>query len=287
MNNRVETTPFRESVAYENEATLRSKFVKDGYLFLKGAIDRSLCKSLLNLMTSEMSGVIEQPTDSWSPILVGDPFVETDKMWDCLYPRLQCLEDLHRFFHLPEILDLMTRVLDAAPFIYPMKMVRIATPHMCGRETPAHQDAHSHNAGPTMAGIWIALHDVDETMGRLTILDKSHLRGVREIIKSKGVGGVQCEIFSDEKLWHVSDVECGDAIIFASRAVHRAEANTSDNRVRVSVDTRFCDYGAPVFSTNLDPHHGWRIEDLDWEFIYRNWKEESLKYYWRNYESVF
>ena len=106
-------------------------------------------------------------------------------------------------------------------------------------------------------------------------------------LKSKGVGGVQCEIFSDEKLWHVSDVECGDAIIFASRAVHRAEANTSDNRVRVSVDTRFCDYGAPVFSTNLDPHHGWRIEDLDWEFIYRNWKEESLKYYWRNYESVF
>ena len=283
----IEVTPFRESFATESSIELRRKFSEDGYLFLKGAIDPSLCKSLLKKMIAVMKGELEMPEGSWSPVLVGDPFVETDKTWDRIYPKLQSLEAFHQFFHTSDVLTLMSRILDADPFVYPMKMARIATPRKSGFETPPHQDAYSHHAGPTMAGIWVALHDVDETMGRLAILDRSHLKGVREVVHSPGVGGVQCKIFSEEKLWHVSNVECGDVILFSSQTVHRAEPNTSENRVRVSVDTRFCDYGSPVFSTNLEPHHGWRIDRLNWEYIYKNWTEKTLKYYWLNYENVF
>jgi len=283
----IEVAPFRESFANESSVELRSKFSEDGYLFLKGAIDSSVCASLLKVMISGMEGVIEMPVDSCSPMLISEPFVEADKTWDRIYPQLQSLETFHQFFHTSEVLGLMKRILNTDPFVYPMKMARIATPGKCGFETPPHQDAYSHHAGPAMAGIWVALHDVDESMGRLAILDRSHLKGVREVVESPGVGGVQCKIFSDEKLWHVSNVERGDVIIFASQTVHRAEPNTSEDRVRVSVDTRFCDYGSPVFSTNLEPHHGWRIEYLNWEYIYRNWNDESLKYYWLNYENVF
>ena len=283
----IEVTPFRESFATESSIELRRKFSEDGYLFLKGAIDPSLCKSLLKIMIAVMKGELEMPEDSWSPVLVGDPFVETDKTWDRIYPKLQSLEAFHQFFHTSEVLTLMGRILNADPFVYPMKMARIATPRKRGFETPAHQDAYSHHAGPTMAGIWVALHDVDETMGRLAILDRSHLKGVREVVHSPGVGVIQCKIFSNEKLWHVSNVECGDVIFFSSQTVHRAEPNTSENRVRVSVDTRFCDYGSPVFSTNLEPHHGWRIDRLNWEYIYKNWTGKTLKYYWLNYENVF
>ena len=283
----IEVTPFRESFATESSIELRRKFSEDGYLFLKGAIDPSLCKSLLKIMIAVMKGELEMPEGSWSPVLVGDPFVETDKTWDRIYPKLQSLEAFHQFFHTSDVLTLMSRILDEDPFVYPMKMARIATPRKSGFETPPHQDAYSHHAGPTMAGIWVALHDVDETMGRLAILDRSHLKGVREVVHSPGVGGVQCKIFSEEKLWHVSNVECGDVILFSSQTVHRAEPNTSENRVRVSVDTRFCDYGSPVFSTNLEPHHGWRIDRLNWEYIYKNWTEKTLKYYWLNYENVF
>ena len=283
----IEVTPFRESFATESPIELRRKFSEDGYLFLKGAIDPSLCTSLLKIMIAVVKGELEMPEGSWSPVLVGDPFVETDKTWDRIYPKLQSLEAFHQFFHTSDVLTLMSRILDADPFVYPMKMARIATPRKSGFETPPHQDAYSHHAGPTMAGIWVALHDVDETMGRLAILDRSHLKGVREVVHSPGVGGVQCKIFSEEKLWHVSNVECGDVILFSSQTVHRAEPNTSENRVRVSVDTRFCDYGSPVFSTNLEPHHGWRIDRLNWEYIYKNWKEKTLKYYWLNYENVF
>ena len=56
---------------------------------------------------------------------------------------------------------------------------------------------------------------------------------------------------------------------------------------RISIDTRFCDYGAPVFVTNVEPHHGWRIESLCWESIYANWEHTDLQYYWRDYPGLF
>ena len=53
--------------------------------------------------------------------------------------------------------------------------------------------------------------------------------------------------------------------------------------MRLSGDTRFCDYGATVFVTNLEPHHGWRIDGLDWDSIYAGWDDAGLQYYWRDY----
>lgn len=98
---------------------------------------------------------------------------------------------------------------------------------------------------------------------------------------------MQCEIYPEESTWHVSDSERGDVLIFHSATVHKAEPNLTESTVRMSVDTRFCDYGAPVFSTNLEPHHGWRIEGLDWDFVYRNWQAADNQYYWKDYPHLF
>jgi ectoine hydroxylase-related dioxygenase (phytanoyl-CoA dioxygenase family) len=168
-----------------------------------------------------------------------------------------------------------------------MKMARISTPGKVGYETPPHQDAYSHHAGPTMAGIWVALHDVPEQLGRVKVLPGSHKRGVRNVFASEGVGGIQCEIFADETTWHVSDFEQGDVLIFHSATVHKAEPNRTEQSVRLSIDTRFCDHGAPVFSTNLEPHHGWRIAGLCWEKIYRHWQHKDYQYYWSDYPNLF
>ena len=138
-----------------------------------------------------------------------------------------------------------------------------------------------------MAGIWVALHDAKEGMGRLKLLPGSHKDGVRKVFQADGVGGVQCEIFEHETIWHVSDVAQGDVIIFHSCCIHKAEPNTANNAARLSIDTRFCDYGAAVFSTNLEPHHGWRIDGLDWDNIYQNWQDTKLQYYWQDYPNLF
>lgn len=278
--------PYIESSAAEAPAVLRARFQAEGYLFFRRFLPQAQCSAMLQDLLGAAGPHLKARGDT-APVLCGEPFSETDAIWDEVYPRMQALESFHSIFHRPPLHDLMATVTNAPVFVYPMKMARISTPGKVGYETPPHQDAHSHQAGPTMAGIWVALHDIASDMGRVKVLPRSHLRGVRPVHKTQGVGGVACEIYPGESTWHVSDYQAGDVLIFHSCMVHKAEPNLSEDAVRMSIDTRFSDYGAPVFSTNLEPHHGWRIEGLDWSSIYRGWREPALQYYWKDYPALW
>lgn len=267
----------------EQPEILRARFIEYGYLYFKRYADSNACQTLLTELIQVSEPYISFDAEAKHPLLNGEPFFETDAIWDEIYPKMQALASFHHFFHTPAINRLMRTVVNADPFVYPMKMARIATPKKAGYETPAHQDAHSHQAGPSMAGIWLALHDITEEMGRLKVLPYSHKNGVRKVIDAQGVGGVQCEIFPHERNWHVNDYEQGDVIIFHSCCVHKSEPNTAQKASRMSIDTRFCDYGAPVFISNIEPHHAWRIEELSWKNIYQNWPDKKLQYYWQDY----
>jgi hypothetical protein len=267
----------------EDSNVLQARFQEWGYLHFKRYVAQEQCNTLLNALIGELAPYVALDSVKALPVLTGQAFVETDAIWDEVYPKIQSLETFHTFFHGKQMLALMEKVAGKAVFVYPMKMARISTPGKIGYETPPHQDARSHAAGPTMAGIWVALHDVSAEMGRLKLLPRSHKNGVRPVVPSVGVGNVQCEIYPDETTWHVSDVEQGDVIIFHSATIHAAQPNTSANIVRMSVDTRFCDYGASVAAFNTEPHHGWRITNLDWEHIYQYWQSPDLQYYWKDY----
>lgn len=279
--------PLVVSNVNEGQAVLQERFQHYGYLHFKKAVADAKCQSLMERFLAILDPYITPDSETSQPHLNGEPFFETDPIWDEVYPKIQSLESFHRFFHEEDIAQLMRIVCGDDVFVYPMKMARIGSPKKLGYETPPHQDAHSHQAGNTMAGIWVALHDVGDDMGRLKVLPHSHKAGVRRVFEAQGVGGIQCEIFDHEDCWHVSNVERGDVIIFHSCCVHKAEPNTSTSSVRLSIDTRFCDYGVPVWSLNLDPHHGWRIDGLNWESIYRDWQSTSGQYYWRDYPDVF
>jgi len=283
-----ETQPLVVSSVDEDPTVLRERFQHWGYLHFKNHVAAKKCQALVNDFLRELNPYVVASNETGLPALIGEPFFETDPTWDEVYPKIQSLESFHGFFHDAPIRELMKTVSGTDDvFVYPMKMARISTPRRIGYETPPHQDAHSHHAGNTMAGIWIALHDISADMGRLQILPQSHKQGVRRVLQAQGVGGVQCEIFAHETTWHVSDVEQGDVIIFHSCTIHRAEPNMTPQTVRLSVDTRFCDYGAPVFITNVEPHHGWRIPGLGWDNIYRNWRDQSLQHYWVDYPGLF
>jgi len=279
--------PFVISSLEEGQAELQARFQELGYLFFKRHVAKEACEKMLADLVAQTDGQVSLDSATGLPALEGRPFVEADPDWDVIYPRIQSLEEFHAFFHTEPMLELMRLVSGSEVFVYPMKMARISTPGKIGHETPPHQDAYSHHAGPTMAGIWVALHEIDASMGRVKVLPGSYKGGVRKVFSAEGVGGVQCEIYPDETCWHVADSDPGDVLIFHSGTVHRAEPNTTERTVRMSVDTRFCDYGAPVFSTNLEPHHGWRIDGLDWEFIYRDWQAKQLQYYWSDYPALF
>lgn len=282
-----DSKPFVISRVEEGQQQLQARFQELGYLFFKRYIADDICQDMLTSLLAQTDGYVTLDSAAGLPALVGQPFVEADPDWDVIYPRIQSLEKFHAFFHTEPVRELMQLVSGSEVFVYPMKMGRISTPGKIGHETPPHQDAYSHHAGPTMAGIWVALHKIETAMGRVKVLPGSHKGGVRKVFTAEGVGGVQCEIYPDETCWHVADSDPGDVLIFHSATVHRAEPNTTAHTVRMSVDTRFCDYGAPVFSTNLEPHHGWRIDGLNWERIYQDWQDTRLQYYWLNYPQLF
>ena len=279
--------PFVISTIDEGAVLLRARFQELGYLFFKRYAPESACAHLLDSLVAQTGKRVSLDYDSGLPVLKGQPFVESDPDWDDVYPRVQALEAFHSFFHSEHMLDLMRLVSGCEVLVYPMKMARTSTPGKIGFETPPHQDAYSHHAGPTMAGIWVALHGISSSMGRVKVLPGSHKGGVRKVFQAAGVGGVQCEIYPDETTWHVADSDPGDVLIFHSATVHKAEPNVTDSTVRMSVDTRFCDYGAPVFSTNLEPHHGWRIKNLNWDRVYRDWQSSDYQYYWTDYPHLF
>lgn len=282
-----DTQEFVVSNINEDQETLQARFHDLGYLLFKEYVKEDKCKALLHSFLQELSPYISYDSLADAPVYNGTPFAEMDAVWNEVYPKMQSLEQFHSFFHDGPVLELMKIVTGTDVFVYPMKMARISTPGKIGYETPPHQDAYSHHAGPTMAGIWVALHDVSRQMGRLKVLPGSHKQGVRRVFSADGVGGVQCEIFPHETTWHVSDFQRGDVLIFHSGTIHKAEPNTAQKLARISVDTRFCDHGAPVFSTNLEPHHGCRIEGLDWDRIYRGWQSKELQHYWRDYPQLF
>tara|TARA_R110001592_G_scaffold38609_1_gene127182 strand:- start:21581 stop:22435 length:855 start_codon:yes stop_codon:yes gene_type:complete len=282
-----DSKPFVISRVEEGQQQLQARFQELGYLFFKRYIANDICQDMLASLLAQTDGHVTLDSAAGLPALVGRPFVEADPDWDVIYPRIQSLEKFHAFFHTEPVRDLMQLVSGSEVFVYPMKMGRISTPGKIGHETPPHQDAYSHHAGPTMAGIWVALHKIEAAMGRVKVLPGSHKGGVRKVFTAEGVGGVQCEIYPGETCWHVADSDPGDVLIFHSATVHRAEPNITARTVRMSVDTRFCDYGAPVFSTNLEPHHGWRIDGLNWERIYQDWQDTRLQYYWLNYPQLF
>ncbi len=279
--------PFIVSDIHEDQQALQDRFQEWGYLHFKNYVGAKACDELLQAFLTELNPYIGFDQQQQKPILTGPAFGETDPIWNKVYPNMQSLEAFHSFFHSDHIMALMDTLQGKASFVYPIKMARISTPNNSGFETPPHQDAYSHNAGPTMAGIWVALHDVTDQMGRLKILPRSHKQGVRTVGPADGVGGVQCEIFPEETTWHVSNVEKGDVILFHSCTIHKAEPNTAEKLVRISIDTRFCDYGAPVSSINLEPHHSWNIEELNWEYIYKDWYDKAYQYYWKDYPNLF
>ena len=148
------------SDANEAPDILRSRFQEWGYLYFKQYVAPEKCASLLKDILSRLSPYVSMDESRQLPILTGEGFVETDAVWDEVYPKIQALESFHGFFHDAELLELMRTVSNSEVFVYPMKMARISTPKKLGYETPPHQDARSHVAPSSMAGIWVALHDV-------------------------------------------------------------------------------------------------------------------------------
>lgn len=106
-----------------------------------------------------------------------------------------------------------------------------------GQATPPHQDGYYFKLKPNHAvTMWLALENVDKENGYVSYVQGSHHYGMRHHGKS-GVLGFSQHILDFGQPFDYDNMvslpaEAGDLLAHHSLTIHKAEANTSNNRTR-------------------------------------------------------
>lgn len=117
-------------------------------------------------------------------------------------------------------------------------------------KVPAHQDWPSMQGSIDGVTVWIPLVELDESMGYLEVIPKSHLQGA---LKQKD-NTVLDESSFDAKDFVPIVMNRGDVLIFNTFLIHRSGHNTS-NKVRLTTHLRYDNADEESFIQRNYPHH--------------------------------
>jgi ectoine hydroxylase-related dioxygenase (phytanoyl-CoA dioxygenase family) len=259
---------------------LRLRFLEDGYVLLRGVIDRGVLAEVRECITGVCAahGWFEPGADPLDAITAIEARADGDEEYDAVYDEIQALEAFHAVPHHASVRRCMVALLGESAFPHPLSIARLLFPQTPWI-TPPHQDYPNNQGTEDLYACWIPLGDCPTELGSLAVLRGSHRFGVAPVEFALGPGTTQIKQDGryEPLTWVGGDFECGDAIIFHSLTVHRSLPNTT-NQMRLSVDYRFQREGEALTPGCLEPHFG-RVQ---WEQIYGGWSREDLKYYWRD-----
>ncbi len=117
-------------------------------------------------------------------------------------------------------------------------------------KTPPHQDWRSMQGSLDSVVVWIALVDVDVSLGALEVVSRSHRRGLLADRFVDGFG--QTDAFTDADFSAV-ETRRGDALFFSSFLVHRSGTNVTD-AIRWSAQFRYNNLAETTFIERGYPH---------------------------------
>lgn len=112
---------------------------------------------------------------------------------------------------------------------------KVAKHHFYWKSKP-HQDLAIMSGSPDSVVVWIPLCDMNEELGFLEVIPKSHKYGVLEHKKN----GPSLEINQDlpDEMFAAAKMKIGDALFFSSSTIHRSGTNVSEN-IRLTVSYRY------------------------------------------------
>jgi hypothetical protein len=272
---------FEDSSAWlDDPPALRARFERDGYVLLRGVVDRDVLLDARRAICGVLHhhGWLEPSRDPLAAVPRVGPHVEGEPTFLHAYDDVQRLEALHAVPHHPSVRRGMTALLGPTAFPHPLSIARLVFPGNDEWTTPPHQDYPNNQGTFELYACWMPLADCSVKEGNLSILRGSHTLGIVPLRPSLGAGNRRAEL--DERHdgldWVGGDLRLGDALIFHSLTVHRALPNRGGS-LRLSVDYRFQREGEALTAACLEPHFG----RLSWEDIYAGWERDALKYYWR------
>lgn len=259
---------------------LKARFDADGYVLLRGVVDRDLLLETRRALTDVCAAHswLDPAHDQMAAIPQRGPFVEGEPQFFEVYDDVQRLEAFHAVPHHPSVRRCVTALLGETAFPHPLSIARLIFPHNDEWTTPQHQDYPNNQGTYDLYACWMPLADCSAEEGSLSILRGSHQLGVAPLRACLGAGNRRSELDDryDVLEWVGGDIRLGDALVFHSLTVHRALPNRGE-AMRLSVDYRFQREGEALTQGCLEPHFG----RLAWDDIYAGWQRDDLKYYWR------
>jgi ectoine hydroxylase-related dioxygenase (phytanoyl-CoA dioxygenase family) len=234
---------FDSSPFVTNSQYLRERIAVDGYVFLKGFLEkdivRALYDSICHTLTNNSVPIIfsDQPTSDVVKSKVKDQLKKS-------FIEVQKNELLHRLSNSEQLMDIMTRLLNGRIFQLPRKFARIILPIAIdpNSQVRAHQDYSAVKGSVDTLTSWVPLMHCNSTNGALRVLRGSQQQGLIRTVSTGIMNDVAKQFMTDvdplNTNWLTANFDVGDVLIFHSLTVHEAMLNSS-NSIRISVDFRY------------------------------------------------
>ena len=269
---------------------LRRRMAAEGYLFFKQLQDPGRLRDLRRVMMTAIqeAGWLVAGTDPMDGIAdVTAQCTEGDNEYSVGYGNAYKLEAFHRSVHWPEVTTMIETIMGRPTMPHPHVVARIWFPQYVEHTTPTHQDFVHFQGNFDTLSCWAPVGDCPRELGGLAVIPGSHkVKRVLDHHFSLGAGSLEVdpEAYPDEfdPVWHTTDYEMGDTLIFPALTIHRALPNETEDQLRLSIDNRYHPIGELLSQHMLEPH---QPSKLQWEDIYQNWTSDDLKYYWKKYDN--
>lgn len=275
--------------AMDDPAELRRRMAEEGYLFFKRLQNPDKMRELRREMmtTIQRVGWLVAGTDPEEGIAdVTKQCTEGDREYSAGYGEVYKLQAFHASAHWPEVTEMVEKIMGRPIMPHPQKIARIWSPKYTEHTTPTHQDFVHFQGNFETLTCWAPVGDCPIELGGLAVIPGSHkVNRVLDHHFSLGAGGLVVDAESEPEIdpvWHSTDYDAGDTLIFPALTIHKALPNYTEDKLRLSLDNRYQAVGDTIAEHMLDPHGP---SALGWEAVYANWTDERLKYYWRQYDN--
>ena len=236
-----------------DRAALRERLERDGYLFLRGALDRHVVLDFRRYYFDALAGTGVSGDERDEHGALGRT---TDEPLDHAAFRHRLFRDIvpggqyAAFCTQPAVRDWYAWFLGGAPFLHRRKIIRHLAPaeRGIGTATQAHYDLlYLRGGSESVLSSWIPLGDTPIARGGLTYLENSH-HHVRleesQRTEKRPPDNMTPDLpgLADEhdSRWLVADYAAGDMVVHTSHTIHAALDNTDpDGFIRLSTDIRY------------------------------------------------
>lgn len=232
-------------------AALRKRLAEDGYLFLRGVIDRERIIAARREVLERMAAVgeIAEPADAALPTGTSrreEMYPDLGSFWRSVSEGSAVRHAVHSNAARALAATLLERPVKPFDFVWLRAMI-------AGRASPLHFDHVYMNRGTDrLVTIWVPLGDVSVADGPLAVIENSHClddliasyRGHdvdRDPSRPGHVAESAYEFLKERGVRLLTaDFRAGDICIFGMFTLHGSIDNASPaGRVRLSVDTRW------------------------------------------------